>query len=199
MSGDWLRKWRDCCMATCLGLLVNAGVSRAEDNDADLQRLAEQQGRQIEQQRQQLEKLRQRVEAVEAAAHDATNAGAGAGKLDDNSVKKLVSQYLDEQDKMKKEDDANAKKQAETEGYRIGTILGLQGKYNENGEPWFYTPNKDFSIHIGSWLQYDNVFWTQSPSLRTLPDGRPGPKQGVASGVAAGGIGDLEDGTFFRR
>jgi phosphate-selective porin OprO/OprP len=181
-------------MATCLGLLVNIGMSRAEDNDAEMRRLADQQSRQIEQQRQQLEKLRQRVVAVEAAAQS-----AGGGTVDDNSVKKIVSQYLDEQDQKKKEDDAKAKKQAETEGYRIGTILGIQGRFNENGEPWFSTPNKDFTMHIGAWMQYDNVFWTQSPGLRTLPDGRPGHAQGVASGVAQGGIGDLEDGTFFRR
>src|SRR5204863_229559 len=31
------------------------------------------------------------------------------------------------------------------------------------------------------------------------PGGRPGAKQGVASGEALGGIGDLEDGTYFRR
>src|SRR5262249_47166746 len=53
--------------------------------------------------------------------------------------------------------------------------------------------------HVGGWVQYDNVFWTQSPLLRTNPGARPGAKQGVASGVAMGGIGDLQDGMFFRR
>src|SRR5207253_2317365 len=48
-------------------------------------------------------------------------------------------------------------------------------------------------------IHWDNVFWTQSPLLRLPPDGRPGAKQGVASGAALGGIGELEDGTFFRR
>jgi phosphate-selective porin OprO/OprP len=54
-------------------------------------------------------------------------------------------------------------------------------------------------MHIGEWMQYDNTFWNQSPDLRTPPGARPGKKQFVASGVALGGIGDLEDGTFFRR
>jgi phosphate-selective porin OprO/OprP len=48
-------------------------------------------------------------------------------------------------------------------------------------------------------MQYDNVFWNQSDLLKAAPGSRPGPKQGVASGVAQGGIGDLQDGTFFRR
>ena len=199
MNGDWPGKRGYCSLVTCLGLLVNAGMSHAQDDDVELRRLAEQQSRQIEQQRQQLEKLKQRVEAVEAASRDSANTGACAGTLDDNSVKKLVSQYLDEQDQVKKEVDAKAKKQAETEGYRIGTMLGIAGKFDENGQPWFSSPNKDFTIHIGAWMQYDNVFWDQSTSLRAPPGARPGPKQGVASGVATGGIGDLEDGTFFRR
>src|SRR5262249_5526118 len=63
----------------------------------------------------------------------------------------------------------------------------------------FNTPNDDFSMHIGAWMQYDNVFWNQSPDLRTPPRARPVATPGVASGPPAGGIGDLEDGMFFRR
>jgi phosphate-selective porin len=44
------------------------------------------------------------------------------------------------------------------------------------------TPNKDFTIHVGTRLQEDTVFFTQSPGLRP-------PAQ----------FGDLQDGTFFRR
>src|SRR5262249_34628615 len=72
-------------------------------------------------------------------------------------------------------------------------------KFDDNGYPWFYTANEDFKLHIGAWFHYDNVFWNQAGGLKTPPDGRPGHAQGVASGVSQGGIGDLEDGTFFRR
>jgi phosphate-selective porin OprO/OprP len=48
-------------------------------------------------------------------------------------------------------------------------------------------------------MQYDNVFFSQSQLLRAVPGARAGPAQGVASGPALGGIGDLQDGTFFRR
>ena len=43
------------------------------------------------------------------------------------------------------------------------------------------------------------MWWGQSPALLTPPDGRPGPAQGVATGVSEGGIGNLNDGEFFRR
>ena len=46
----------------------------------------------------------------------------------------------------------------------------------------FETPNKDFTSHIGMWFQYDSVWWSQSNRLKP-----------------ASQIGDLEDGTFFRR
>jgi phosphate-selective porin OprO/OprP len=64
---------------------------------------------------------------------------------------------------------------------------------------WLETPNKDFTMHLGAWMQWDNVWWSQSPALRAAPGSRPGNAQGVATGVALGGIGELEDGEYFRR
>ncbi len=49
----------------------------------------------------------------------------------------------------------------------------------------FETPNKDFKFHVGGRFQDDWVFWDQSAGLRAAP--------------GAGGIGNLQDGTFFRR
>src|SRR5947209_6654233 len=80
-------------------------------------------------------------------------------------------------------------------GYRIGSDLRMNATWNDGVV--FSTPHKDFSLHIGGWVQYDNVFWDQSSALRIAPDGRPGAKQGVASGAALGGIGDLQDDTYF--
>jgi phosphate-selective porin OprO/OprP len=190
----WLKLARNTCMGAGVALFLCAGISRAEDKDGDLRRLLEQQSKQIEQQRQQLEELRQRLDATEAKT-----VGAESGTADDSTVKRIVGDYLNEQDKKKKEDETKAKKEAESEGYRIGSLLDIRGKFDENGYPWFFTPNRDFTLHIGSWVQYDNVFWDQSGSLRTPPGARPGPKQGVASGIVANGIGDLQDGMFFRR
>ena len=53
----------------------------------------------------------------------------------------------------------------------------------------FETPNKDFTMHLGGWFQWDNVWWNQSPGMTTAPV-----KQTTNQGVAADGIGPLEDG-----
>jgi phosphate-selective porin OprO/OprP len=86
---------------------------------------------------------------------------------------------------------------ADDEGYKIGTDLKMSASWKSGVV--IETSHKDVSFHIGGLIQYDNVFWDQSPGLLIAPDGRPGAKQGVASGVSTGGIGDLQDGTFFRR
>jgi phosphate-selective porin OprO/OprP len=163
----------------------------------------EQQNKQIEAQSRQIEELRKRLDAAEAGivVNASTQGGAPSqpAKPDDNAVKAIVTDYLKEVDKKKKDEEKKAKEKAETEGYRIGTDLNITGKFDQNGYPWFSTPNKDFTMHIGSWVQYDNVFWDQSDTLRAPPGARPGHSRGVASGVAANGIGDLQDGTYFRR
>jgi phosphate-selective porin OprO/OprP len=171
----------------------------------------QQQSKQLEIQSKQIEELRKRLDAAEAAR------GANMGirgavlsqpaKIEDDAVKVIVADYLKELEEQKKSGEAQAQAQAqaqakaktEGEGYRIGTDLNITGKFDQNGYLWLSTPNKDYTMHIGSWVQYDNVFWDQSPALRAIPGARPGHNQGVASGVAAGGIGDLQDGTYFRR
>src|SRR5262249_51367423 len=149
-------------------------------------------------QRQQLEDLRHRLDAADTP-QPTSKPSADAASVDDKAVKKIVSDYLKEKDAAKKKEEDAKKAKVKEEGYRVGSILGLEGKVDENGYPWFYTPNKDFSLHVGAWMQYDNVFWDQTGLLKVAPGARPGPKQGVASGIAANGIGDLQDGTYFRR
>src|SRR5262249_12334790 len=85
----------------------------------------------------------------------------------------------------------------EDEGYKIGSDLTFKVNWKDGFVA--NTANNDFTFHIGGWMQYDNVFWTQSPLLRAPTGARAGPAQGVASGPFLGGINDLEDGTFFRR
>jgi phosphate-selective porin OprO/OprP len=85
------------------------------------------------------------------------------------------------------------------EGYQIGSELSVKSNFQNGLFLWLETPNKDFTMHLGAWMQWDNVWWSQSRGLRVLPDGRPGSAQGVATGVALGGIGDLQDGAYFRR
>jgi phosphate-selective porin OprO and OprP len=154
--------------------------------------------------------LRARIERLErqnqelmqalrsATSHVSTDAPATSPAVNKDDVQKIVTNYLADKDADKKQ--AAAANCAESpDGYKVGSILGVTAAFNEWGYLWITTPNKDFTMHPGYWVQYDNVFWTQSPALRTAPDGKTGNKQGVASGPAQGGIGDLEDGTFFRR
>ena len=37
----------------------------------------------------------------------------------------------------------------------------------------FSTPNKDFTMHLGGWVQWDNVWWNQAPALKALRRPRP--------------------------
>src|SRR5262249_48190851 len=112
-------------------------------------------------------------------------------------VREQVKQVLKEQEDKKKADEAEKKLKLEVEGYRIGSDLTM--KVNWNDGVVFSTAQQDFTLHVGGWIQWDNVWWGQSAALQTAPDGRPGPKQGVFTGVSQGGIGDLHDGTYFRR
>jgi phosphate-selective porin OprO/OprP len=125
--------------------------------------------------------------------------------------RKLIEAIVDARVKEKLKEEADKKKAAEEqketekttklaqEGYRIGSDMRMTASLRDGLFLWLDTPNKDFTMHIGGWFQVDNVFWDQSAALRAPPDGRPGKKQGVASGAALGGIGNLEDGAYFRR
>ncbi|GEM_PF-1732352 len=111
--------------------------------------------------------------------------------VDKAEVQSIVSQYLQQQaDK--------AKTEKKSEWYQVGTDLKMAASW-KNGVS-FNTPNDDFSLHVGGWVHYDNVFWTQSPFLAKAKGGNPSlGGQGVVSGEPLGGIGGLQDGTSFRR
>ena len=57
-------------------------------------------------------------------------------------------------------------------------------------------------MHVGGWVQFDNIWWDQSAKLINA-QGKPGTPAGksppIASGVGSGGIASLEDGAYFRR
>ncbi len=86
------------------------------------------------------------------------------------------------------------------DGYVVGSDLSVKTDFRKGLFLWFATPNNDFNMHIGGWAQWDNVWFDQSPSLKAAPIARtPANTVGFAGGVAGGGIGDLQDGEFFRR
>jgi phosphate-selective porin len=118
-----------------------------------------------------------------------------AAPLAADEIRNIVNGYLQEKEAQQKAAEATG---APADGrYKIGSDLRMSASW-KNGVV-LSTPQNDFSMHIGGWVQYDNVFWDQSALLKVAPGARPGAKQGVGFGVSAGGIGDLEDGTYFRR
>jgi phosphate-selective porin OprO/OprP len=154
---------------------------------------------QIAAQQRQIDELKRLIPLVGGQQMVTGAAAPTDGGLQKDEVKKIIDGYLKEKDDKKKADDEAAKKKLEDEGYRIGSDLKAGVNFRDGLFLWINTPNNDFTMHPGFWMQYDNVFWSQSPALKVPPGARPGAAAGVASGAATGGIGDLEDGTFFRR
>src|SRR5262249_33932548 len=99
---------------------------------------------------------------------------------EENAIRFIVTDVLKKQDEEKKKKEEEAKVKLESEGYRVGMDLKMSARWDDGFKA--ETPNKDFTIHIGGRIQYDNVWWTQDPVTKL-------PSQ----------IGDLQDGTFFRR
>jgi phosphate-selective porin OprO/OprP len=157
-----------------------------------------------------LDKLEQQnqdlKQSLDAARRNTTPVAAPTDGTDPDAVKKLVTDILKkekEEEKAKKAvEDAQKKAEAEekkAEGVEVGSAMGATAEFRDGLFLWISTPNKDFTMHIGGWYQYDNVFWSQSSGLKTPAGGRPTPSGTIASGAASGGIGLLEDGTFWRR
>ncbi|HEV3084094.1 MAG TPA: hypothetical protein VGY66_30200, partial [Gemmataceae bacterium] len=161
-----------------------AALGDPQSPDGDLRARIER----LEKQNEELMRALQNASSQVSAEGAPTSGGVGK-----EEVKKIVADYLSAQDAAKQ----SAKREDPAAGYRIGSELGMTGSWKDG--LIFSTPKNDFSLHLGGWVQYDNVFYDQSSLLRIAPGARPGAKQGVASGAALGGIGDLADGTYFRR
>jgi phosphate-selective porin OprO/OprP len=182
------RRWGRILVAGGIAAALYGGVARADD-PSDVKTLKQQlesQKQQMEQQQQLLEQLKKKVAAVKDAAAPPATTNAAADGLpplpDRDTVDKMVGDYLKRRDDERKAQEAAAKAQAEAEGYKVGTDLKMSGRWNPASGLTFETPNKDFVSHFGFLLQYDNVWFNQSPTLRPQSQ-----------------LGDLQDGAFFRR
>jgi phosphate-selective porin OprO/OprP len=87
--------------------------------------------------------------------------------------------------------------------YEVGSDLRVTASMKDGLFLWLETPCKDFTMHLGGWMQLDTVWFNESPPLNTPAGKRPGLAPGVgggvATGVATGGIGPDQDGIYFRR
>ncbi len=72
----------------------------------------------------------------------------------------------------------------------VGSDMSIKARFYNGAGIMFETPNKDFTMHLGGWFQWDNVWWNQnllnSPTTITAPQ-------------TQAGIGPLSDGDYWRR
>ncbi|MFO0967309.1 MAG: porin [Gemmataceae bacterium] len=179
---SWFRKLF--LLAAGVPILGIAPAARAQESiESRLERLE----KQNEELRKRNDELLNRLSASPAPV--STDPGAVLHRED---VNKIIDEYLTGVEKKKVEE-----KKATDPWYQVGTNLKMSATW-KNGFV-VNTPNDDFSLHVGGWIQYDNVFWTQSKALLTPKGGALPPGPTAASGPAVGGIGDLQDGMYFRR
>ncbi len=73
----------------------------------------------------------------------------------------------------------------------VGSDLNIKARFWNGAGIMFETPNRDFTMHIGGWAQWDNVWWNQNTLNNTTI--------AVGHGNTEAGIGPLSDGDFWRR
>jgi phosphate-selective porin OprO and OprP len=135
-----------------------------------------------------------------ASAPAPTDAGLDSqSQINQEAINAAVDRRLKEIEQAKQMQDEEKKRLAEEQGYEVGSDLSVKSSFKDGMFLWLETPNKDFTMHLGAWLQMDNVWWNESPALKAAKGPNAGAAQGVASGDTLGGIGDLQDGTYFRR
>ncbi len=162
-----------------LALAGGCGIARAGD---DAQQTAQQKA--ILERLDRLERENQQLKAaIGATTVDDGGIKAAPDKnlppIDPKAVEKIIGDYMKKQEEAKKASDAAAKAQADADGYKVGTNLGMSTRWNPLGGVTFETPNKDFISHFGVRLQLDSVFFNQS--------------------IPTTQIEKLQDGAFFRR
>jgi phosphate-selective porin len=120
-----------------------------------------------------------------------------SGPLAVDEVRNIIKNYL-------QEEETNGQKAAEVAAtgkpdgrHRIGSDLRLGASWKDG--LFVTTPKSDFAMHVGGWVQYDNIWWGSPRSLQVARGASSGPAQGIGSGASQGGIGSYEDGAFFRR
>src|SRR5262249_15119910 len=87
---------------------------------------------------------------------------AGGQALTAVEVQKMIDAALKKEREGQKKKTDDTKKAEESLWYTVGSDLTIKAKFNESGYLWLSTPKNDFTMHIGAWVHYDNVFWDQS-------------------------------------
>jgi phosphate-selective porin OprO/OprP len=84
----------------------------------------------------------------------------------------------------------------------VGSDMSAKVRFWNGAGIMIESPNKDFTMHLGGWAQWDNVWWNNSPAANTAYAGSRtagAAGSGTSQGVGAGGVGTIEDGDYWRR
>jgi phosphate-selective porin OprO/OprP len=166
------------CLAIGLAFGV-AATARAEEPSQ-----AEQQAR-VQRLEKSNQELKQLLEKMGISPNGSTDLGSSSATapLSKEDVQTIVGDYVQDQQQKKAAADAEAKRQAEAEGYKVGSDLNMIAHWKRYG-PWLETTHGDFAIHIGAILQYDSVWFSQNKNF-------------INQGKMP--MGELQDGNYFRR
>jgi hypothetical protein len=145
----WLKGVRKYLAITCVTLLAMAGVSRAEDKDADLRR-------QLAEQAKQIQELKQMIQngGVQSAAADTP-------KLDDAAVKKIVESYL------KDNPGAGMPPSVQT-GYSSSTGFAIRSTNDPKYIKWDDDCKIPFELRIRGRIQADYYYYKTEDTFNHL-------------------------------
>jgi phosphate-selective porin OprO/OprP len=205
---SWPRKWPKRAFALGAGALLALGTARAQEPStpaaAGAPAAAAQPSmndllKRLDQLEKSNQELKKKLESKPAGGAEAQEQQPSSNVSDD-SVRKIISDYLKNEEAAK----AAAVAKEREDGVKVYSKLNLEGYLDNNGYPWLATPHRDFTLHVGSWVQWDNVWFDQSGGMLPPAAGRAQTAAiraatNAMSGQQFGGVGDLQDGTYFRR
>ena len=73
--------------------------------------------------------------------------------MNQEAINAAVDRRLAEIKAQKKAEEAQKKQCADQQGYVVGSDLSLTASFKDGLFLWLETPNKDFTMHIGGWMQ----------------------------------------------
>jgi phosphate-selective porin OprO/OprP len=176
-------------------LLLSQGQAKAEEKAVeDLKATLEAMKARLERLEQQNEELRRGLPGGGTptsgpAPEPGQEKSTSAPEPSKEKINAVIDSYLKEKESKKKADDEKQKAEEkqkldlkEAEGYKVGSETALTARWNLDQGLLFETKNRDFWAHIGYFMQWDTVSFTQSPQLKP-----------------ANQLGRFSDGTYFRR
>jgi hypothetical protein len=148
MSRTWLKGLRKYLLGTCAAFLVSTGVSRAQDKDADLRSLIEEQGRQIQELKKQLEEQKHYPVTMTGGEEPKAKKKEDKKQLDEDAVKKIVAGYL-------KDNPGAGMPSGVQTGYKWGQGFSISSAPNPGYKNWDDDSKLPFELRFRGRVQLD--------------------------------------------